>query len=99
MDVDCDTCGGTGTVPWMIEGDPNCYQERDSEDQIACPDCSRAKPRVRVSRHTQEALEAARASILEAHPGLLRHAADGELVGEEHVAFAEYGEISWLLGD
>lgn len=37
---DCDTCGGTGKVQWMIEGDPNCYQERDSEDQIDCPDCN-----------------------------------------------------------
>lgn len=36
----CDTCGGIGRVEWMIEGDPNCYQERDSDGMIPCPDCA-----------------------------------------------------------
>ena len=40
MAAGCDTCGGTGRVQWMIEGDPNCYQERDSDDKIPCPDCA-----------------------------------------------------------
>lgn len=35
----CDTCDGFGRVEWMIEGDPNCYQERDSDEMIPCPDC------------------------------------------------------------
>lgn len=37
---DCDTCGETGLIDWMIEGDPNCYQEPDSDGKIPCPDCS-----------------------------------------------------------
>lgn len=38
--VRCDTCGDKGRVPWMVEGDPNCYQERDADDTIPCPDCT-----------------------------------------------------------
>lgn len=40
MATECDTCGGTGRVEWMIEGDPNCYQERDPDGKIPCPDCA-----------------------------------------------------------
>lgn len=37
---DCDTCGDVRRVPWMIEADPNCYQEQDSDGMVPCPDCS-----------------------------------------------------------
>lgn len=36
----CDTCSDTGLVDWMIEGDPNCYQEPDSDGKLPCPDCA-----------------------------------------------------------
>lgn len=36
----CDACGDTGRVPWMHESDPNCYQERDADGMVPCPDCS-----------------------------------------------------------
>jgi hypothetical protein len=39
----CDTCNDTGLVDWMIEGDPNCYQEPDSDGKISCPDCGTAR--------------------------------------------------------
>ena len=40
----CDTCADTGRMPWMIEGDPNCYQEPDSDGMLPCIDCSPAEP-------------------------------------------------------
>lgn len=41
----CDTCSDTGRILWMIEGDPNCYQERDAEGTIPCLDCGIDLPR------------------------------------------------------
>lgn len=49
----CDTCHDSGRVPWMVEGDPNVYQERDEEGTISCPDCSPRPERDEVA----EALE------------------------------------------
>ena len=40
----CDTCADTGRMPWMIEGDPNCYQEPDSDGMLPCIDCSPVEP-------------------------------------------------------
>ena len=28
-----------GLIDWMVESDPNCYQEPDDDGQVACPDC------------------------------------------------------------
>lgn len=36
----CDTCTDTGVIPWMAEGDPNGYQDRDDEGNVPCPDCT-----------------------------------------------------------
>lgn len=35
----CDTCGDSGRVPHMSEGDPHGYVERDDDGMIPCPDC------------------------------------------------------------
>lgn len=59
----CDTCGDTGRIPWMIEGDPNCYQEPDDEGMLPCPDCIPATP----DAGDVEALT--RVLIEHAHPG------------------------------
>lgn len=44
--IDCDTCADTGRVPWMVEADPNVYQESDADGTVPCPDCraGRAQP-------------------------------------------------------
>lgn len=37
--VKCDACNDTRRVPWMVEADPNLYQEPDADGTIPCPDC------------------------------------------------------------
>lgn len=53
--------------------------------------------KVKVTYPTREELEAKRDAILTAYPLLAEHADQGSLVGEEWVAWAELGEIEWLL--
>jgi hypothetical protein len=47
----CDTCNDTGLVDWMIEGDPNLYQEPDADGKIPCPDCDPTRGLDPESRH------------------------------------------------
>lgn len=42
--ANCDACDDTGRVPWMVEADPNCYQEPDEDGTIPCPDCRPTPP-------------------------------------------------------
>lgn len=57
-----------------------------------------SRARVKVTYPTREELEAKRGAILAAHPLLAEYAEQGSLVGEEWAAWAELGDIEWLLG-
>lgn len=78
----CDACGDTGRVPWMIEGDPNCYQERDSDDTIPCLDCAAEPARESDGVGLRERVEAAIAHARTNIP-LLVAALDEALEGHE----------------
>lgn len=58
----------------------------------------RDRQRVKVSYPTREELRAKRDALLAKYPAIAMYPDEGSLVGEEWMAWAELGDINWLLG-
>lgn len=59
---------------------------------------SEERARVKVTHLTREELEAQRDAILAKYPDLEACAREQVLIGDEWGAWAELGQINWLLG-